>query len=159
MNKLSLLKTSGDSTSMQIPHAHASQVTLFNPAKVPHAFSHHANSKPVKIYSATVPDNGNGTVVSACLCLDDDATVDVCFAYHAFDDCWTTVPTKNKKARDLVGKGMSQGPTKAKDSTRIHGIKPVKGEIYGTGFVPVGFTAKSIPPGVPRMRREQRPNQ
>jgi hypothetical protein len=113
----------------------------------------------VKIYSATVPDNGNGTVVSACPCLDYDATVDVCSAYHTIDDGWTTVPTKNKKERDLVGRGMSQGPRKVKDSTRIHGIKAVKGEIYGTGFVPVGFTAKSIPPGVHRMRREQMPNQ
>jgi hypothetical protein len=46
----------------------------------------------VKIYSATVPDNGNGT-----------ATVDVCSAHHTFDDGWTTVPNKNKKERELVG--------------------------------------------------------
>ena len=90
----------------------------------------------VKIYSATVADNGNGTVVSACPCLDYDATVDVCSTYHTIDDGWTTVPAKNKKERNLVGKGMSQGPRKVKDSTRIHGIKPVKGEIYGTVVVP-----------------------
>jgi hypothetical protein len=49
-----------------------------------------------------------------------------------------------------VDKGLSQGPRKIKDTTRIHGIKPpVNGEIYGTGVVPVGFTARSIPPGVP----------
>jgi hypothetical protein len=30
---------------MQILHAHPSQVTLFNLVKVPHVFSHHANSK------------------------------------------------------------------------------------------------------------------
>ena len=104
-------------------------------------------SLSVKIYSATVPDNGNGTVVSAYPCLDYDATVDVCSAYHAFDDGWTTVPIKNKKERDPVDKGLSQGP-------RIHRIKPVKGEIYGTVVVPVGFTARSIPPGVPRTRRD-----
>ena len=121
--------------------------------------SHPQNTEDVKIYSATVPDNGNGTVVSACPCLDYDATVDVCSAYHTFDDGWTTVPFKNKKEIDPVDKGLSQGPRKVKDSTRIHGIKPVKGEIYGTVVVPVGFTARSNPPGVPRMRREQRPYQ
>jgi hypothetical protein len=31
---------------MQTPHAHPSQVTLSNLVKVPHVFSHHANSKP-----------------------------------------------------------------------------------------------------------------
>ena len=66
------------------------------------------NTEDVKIYSATVPDNGNGTVVSACPCLDFDATVDVCSAYHTFDDGWTTVPFKNKKERDPVHKGLSQ---------------------------------------------------
>ena len=114
----------------------------------------------VKIYSATVPYSGNSTVVSACPCSDYDATVDVCSAYHTFDDGWITVHTKKKKEGDPLGnKGMSQGPRKVKDSTGIHGIEPVKGEIYGTGVVPVGFTATSIPPGVPRMRREQRPDQ
>ncbi|KAI2506458.1 hypothetical protein MHU86_7973 [Fragilaria crotonensis] len=118
------------------------------------------NTEDVKIYSATVPYNGNGTVVSACPCSDYDATVDVCSAYHTFDDGWITVYTKKKKEGDPLGnKGMSQGPRKVKDSTRIHGIEPVKDEIYGTGVVPVGFTATSIPPGVPRMRREQRPDQ
>lgn len=34
------------------------------------------NTEDVKIYSATVPYNGNGTVVSACPCSDYDATVD-----------------------------------------------------------------------------------
>jgi hypothetical protein len=91
--------------------------------------------------------------------LDYDPTEDVCSAYHTFDDGWTTVPTKNKKERDPVGKGLTQGPRKVKDSTRIHWIKPVKGEIYGNGVIPVGSTVRSIPPGVPRMRREQRPNQ
>ena len=113
----------------------------------------------VKIYSATVPDNGNGTVVSASPCSDYDATVDVCSAYHTFDEGWTTVPTKNKQERVPLGKGMTQGPGKVKDSRRNHKIHTVKGEIYGTGFVPVGFNTGSIPPGVPRMRREQRPNQ
>jgi hypothetical protein len=46
--------------------------------------------------------------VSACPCLDYDATVDVCSAYHTFDDGWTTVPFKNKKERDPVHKGLSQ---------------------------------------------------
>ncbi len=32
---------------MQIPHSHPSQATLFNLVKVPHVFSHHANSKQV----------------------------------------------------------------------------------------------------------------
>jgi hypothetical protein len=31
---------------MQTPHAHPSPVTLSNLVKVPHVFSHHANSKP-----------------------------------------------------------------------------------------------------------------
>ncbi len=86
----------------------------------------------------------------ACPCSDYDAEEDVCSAYHTFDDGWTTVPIKSKKERDPVDKGLSQGPRKIKDTTRIHGIKPpVNGEIYGTGVVPVGFTARSIPPGVP----------
>jgi hypothetical protein len=32
--------------NMQTPHDHPSRVTLSNLVKVPHAFSHHANSKP-----------------------------------------------------------------------------------------------------------------
>ncbi|KAI2501583.1 hypothetical protein MHU86_12854 [Fragilaria crotonensis] len=85
------------------------------------------NTEDVKIYSATVPYNGNGTVVSACPCSDYDATVDVCSAYHTFDDGWITVYTKKKKEGDPLGnKGMSQGPRKVKDFTRIHGIEPVK---------------------------------
>jgi hypothetical protein len=69
------------------------------------------NTEDVKIYSATVPYNGNGTVVSACPCSDYDATVDVCSAYHTFDDDgWITVHTKKKKEGDPLGnKGMSQG--------------------------------------------------
>jgi hypothetical protein len=46
VDKLSLLKTSWTTTNTQILHAHPSQVTLSNLAKVPHIFSHHANSKP-----------------------------------------------------------------------------------------------------------------
>ena len=117
------------------------------------------NTEDVKIYNATVPDNGNGTVVSACPCPDYDATVDICSAYHTCDDGWIAVPTKNKKERDPSVKGMNQGPRKAKETMRLHKIKLVKGETYGTGSTPVGFTARSIPPGVPRIRREQRANQ
>jgi hypothetical protein len=45
MDSLSLLKTSNITTNMRILHALPSHVTNSNLAKVPHVFSHHANSK------------------------------------------------------------------------------------------------------------------
>lgn len=119
----------------------------------------HQNTEDVKIYSATVPEIEDSTVVSSCLRLDYDATVDVCAANHTVDEGWTTVPVKNKKERKPVVKGVDQEPRIGKEPRRIHKIKLAKDVGYGIGCPPVSSTAGSIPPVVHKNRREQRPNQ